>query len=260
MRRTWNAKVNFFFWLPSELTVNSEVIGDLPWPRSNFCHPWRHLRKWERLMLAEQTSSFVLQTDGTCANGSWNPTLLLGTPLEPLEKFTLVVLMGKPSSRSSVQGAGWKKIRLPLFWLSKRPRMSGHWIQKSLGHVVHFCMLKIPLLSVPRLFYSISFVTYAGHRRFAALDRGCCGSALAGGNVTLSLCRSARTIVLSVDSFGWVNIGHRNLFKGYSTWRYSIPSSKQKGLGNISVAMQRVVHRPMFLNRSSWVLLQTNPQ
>jgi hypothetical protein len=49
--------------------------------------------------------------------------------------------------------------------------MSGHWIQKSLGHVVHFCMLKIPLLSVPRLFYSISFVTYAGHRRFAALDR-----------------------------------------------------------------------------------------
>lgn len=80
--------------------------------------------------------------------------------------------------------------------------MSGHWIQKSLGHVVHFCMLKIPLLSVPRLFYSISFVTYAGHRRFAALDRGCCGSALAGGNVTLSLCRSARTIVLSVDSFG----------------------------------------------------------
>jgi hypothetical protein len=97
---------------------------------------------------------------------------------------------------------GWKKIRLPLFWLSKRPRMSGHWIQKSLGHVVHFCMLKIPLLSVPRLFYSISFVTYAGHRRFAALDRGCCGSALAGGNATLSLCRSARTIVLSVDSFG----------------------------------------------------------
>ena len=56
-----------------------------------------------------------------------------------------------------------EKIRLALGWLSKRPRVSGHSIQKILGHVVHFCMLKQPLLSIPRRLYD--FVTYAGHRR-----------------------------------------------------------------------------------------------
>lgn len=56
-----------------------------------------------------------------------------------------------------------EKIRLALGWLSKRPRVSGHSIQKILGHVVHFCMLKRPLLSIPRRLYD--FVTYAGHRR-----------------------------------------------------------------------------------------------
>lgn len=50
------------------------------------------------------------------------------------------------------------------------------------------------------LFYFFCDVCWASS--FCGSGQGCCGSALAGGNATLSLCRSARTIVLSVDSFG----------------------------------------------------------
>ena len=56
-----------------------------------------------------------------------------------------------------------RTVQMAFRWLSRRPRVTGHAIQKLLGHAVHFMLLRRELLSIPRRLYD--FVQYAGHSR-----------------------------------------------------------------------------------------------